>query len=160
MGRPGQRFLSGARARGWEGGRRRAQRRGLGFTELPQGWRGWELRGLGVRRRGSQRLAAKGGRGAAPGGAWRPRCCELGRPGVAGASARPEAGRAALGSRGQGRSCSPQSVAQRAPLLEPGSGKLERVGLVRGEAAAEGSAGSERQGEPGLREETRRSFSH
>lgn len=39
----------------------------------------------------------------------------------AGESPPPDAGSAAPGSRGPGRSCPPLSVAQRAPLLEPGS---------------------------------------
>lgn len=66
-----------------------------------------------------------GGRGGAPGRAPRAQGYERGgrersRWAPRGESAPPGAERAALGSRDRGRSSLPQSVAQRAPLLESG----------------------------------------
>lgn len=81
------------------------QRRGRGFAELPQGRRGWELRSWGPGgegRRTPRRAAEGGGRS----GALRPRGCVRRRPQrgggrLAGESAPPGAGRAALGAPGR-----------------------------------------------------------
>lgn len=58
---PGWAF-SGGCAGCWEGVWRRVQRREQGFAERPPRWRGWELRGLGVRGRRVWRREAEGGR--------------------------------------------------------------------------------------------------